>query len=183
MPYLTHPASSSTVETSQNMRQLKLRIDAENKYVATVILEEWDRTRDDLDASSPFYRKVMKGVVEARDGLHEGLPCWPERTRDLLLNPGYSRNATEGEVFENRIIHFWTLCNSYAFVRLLKASSQTEAVKAAIARLDPIFDRTLADISAQIEAEKLVFVDHDRLARVQLGSGLIALNAMLEARG
>jgi hypothetical protein len=179
MPYLTHPVSASTVETRQNMRQLKLRIDAELKYVATAILEEWDRTKDDLDAASPFYRKILKGMVDARDTLHEGLPFFAERTRDLLFNPAYSRNVTEGERFENHVIHFWTLCNTYAFVRLLKASRQTDAVKAAIACLDPIFDEALAGIAANIEADRLAFVDHDRLARVQLGAGLIALNARL----
>lgn len=42
-------------------------------------------------------------------------------------------------------------------------------------------DEALADIRAHIDADKLAFVDHDRLARVQLGSGLITLNAMLGA--
>lgn len=180
MPYLTHPVSASTVETRQSTRQLKLSMDAELKYVATVILEEWDKTQDDLDASSPFHRKVLQSMVEARGNLHEGLLGLS--TRDLLHNPDYSRNLTEGERFENHVIRLWTLSNAYAFVRLLKASPRTEAVTAAIARLDPIFDEALADISANIEADKLAFVDHDRLARVQLGSGLIALNAMLEAR-
>jgi hypothetical protein len=42
-------------------------------------------------------------------------------------------------------------------------------------------DGALAEISARLEADKLRFVDHEGPVRVRLGSGLIALNAVLEA--
>jgi hypothetical protein len=183
LPYVRHPNDASTLDTQQPMRQLKLRVDADNKFVATVILEEWDKVARDLGRESPFYRKTFAGIVAAKETLHEGLPSWPYKTRDILWNPAYGGTLTEGERFNIYLQdRFFVLCHSFEFVRLLKSSSQTAAVTSAIARLEPIFDRALEEIEAQVDAARFEVLDYRMLARVQLGCGLIALNSVLESR-
>jgi hypothetical protein len=179
MPYLTHPLSTSTEETDQNMRQLKLRLDADLKYVAVAIMEAWDKVESELDRSSPFYRKISAGLIAGRETVHEGVAAGPG-TRDLLFNPTYSRNVTVAERFENYIIHLFFLSNLYAFVRLLKETAQTDEVTAAISRLDATFDAALRDIVANIDVDRLHFVEHRKLALAQLGSGFVVINAALE---
>jgi len=43
LPHVRHPSDGSQQATSQNLRQLKLRLDADKKFVVTVILEEWEK--------------------------------------------------------------------------------------------------------------------------------------------
>ena len=183
LPYVRHPSDGSKKETTQNLRQLKLKIDAENKFVATVILEEWEKVKEDLDSHSHFYKKIVNGVVSAKETLTEGLPSWPFKTREILFSPGYGRMATEGERFDVYVLdRFIVLCHSYEFVRLLKASAQTPAVRQATERLNAVFDEALDDIAKNIDLSKFEIIDCDALARVQLGSGLIVLNAILEVQ-
>lgn len=182
LPYLYHPLARSEKDTGQSLRQLKLRLDADNKFIATVILEEWDRVKDDLDTESAFYRKASKSILQSRDQLHDGLSASPEKTRDLLYNPAYARTMTESERFTQYILRLYFLSHIYEFVRLLKISNQTERVRQAIARLDGIFDEVLADLERNIDADRLEIVDCDTLARIQLGTGFITLNALLADR-
>jgi hypothetical protein len=183
LPYVRHPSDASTLDTRQPMRQLKLRVDADNKFVATVILEEWDKVAGDLDRKSAFYQKTFAGIVAARDTLHEGLPSWPYKTRDILLNPAYGGTLTEGERFNIYLQdRFFVLCHSFEFVRLLKGSTQTAAVMRAIARLEPIFDHALDEIDRHIDIGQFEVLDYRMLAQVQLGCGLIALDSVLESR-
>lgn len=184
LPYVRHPSDGSRRATGQNQRQLKLRIDADNKFVATVILEEWDHVKEDLDLDSAFYKKVANGLVSTKDMLHEGLPWSPYKTRDLLFNPAYGGPMTEGELFNVFLFdRFYVLCHSYEFVRLLKASTQTAAVKRATDRLEALFGTALEDIAKSIAFGEFEVVDCDTLAKVQLGSGLTVLNSILETRG
>jgi hypothetical protein len=182
LPYLKHPITQSQKDTGEDLRRLKLRLDADNKYIATVVLEEWDATKDDLDTASAFYRKVAQSTIQSRDQLHEGLSASPEKTRDLLYNPSYARTMTESERFTQHVMRLYMLSHVYEFVRLLRISRQTDRVRQAIARLDAIFDDVLADIARNLDAERLEVVDCDTLARIQLGTGLITINAMLEDR-
>jgi hypothetical protein len=62
----------------------------------------------------------------------------------------------------------------------LKASTQTPAVMGATERLESLFDEALGEIAQQIDFDQVEVIDCDALARVQLGSGLIVLNALLE---
>jgi hypothetical protein len=57
---------------------------------------------------------------------------------------------------------------------------QTEAVKAATDRLEKIFDEALAEMRRQIDFDGFEVIDCDTLTRVQLGSGLVVLNSVLE---
>lgn len=182
LPYLKHPVARSQVDTGQSLRRLKLRLDADNKFIVTAILEEWDRVKDDLDTGNAFYRKVTKGIVATRDQLHEGMSHSPEKTRDLLYNPAYARTMTESERFTQHVMRLYMISHLYEFVRLLKVSKQTGQVQRAIARLDAIFDDALADIARNIDAERLEIVDHDTLARIMIGTGLVVIDAMLEAK-
>ena len=183
LPYVRHPSDASPLDTLQPMRQLKLRMDADNKFVAAVILEEWDKVAGDLDRESPFYRKTFAGIVAAKETLHEGLPSWPYKTRDILLNPAYGGTLTEGERFNIYLQdRFFVLCHSFEFVRLLKTSTQTAAVMRAIARLEPLFEQALAEIEEHVDVGQFEALDYRMLAQVQLGCGLIALNSVLESR-
>ena len=182
VPYLRHPSDGSPKATSRNLRQLKLRIDAENKFVTTVILEEWARVEADLDRDSPFHRKIHTGIIAAKDDLNEGLVSWPMKTREVLFNANYSRDATEGECFDAYVLdRFIVLCHSHEFVRLLMASKQTEAVRQATRRVQSVLDEALADIDRNVDFSKFETIDCNALARVQLGSGLTVLNALLAA--
>jgi hypothetical protein len=182
VPYGQHPEDTSQRETAHNLRQLKLRIDADNKYLATVILEEWDRTHDDLDSSSPFYRKLRDELVDVRGLLHEGVTEWYQRSiQETLFNPELSRTATEADRVDAFMLpRTLFLCNAYAFVRLLRASRQSAAVQAAIERLERVFDDALADLDANLGLDRFRFTDCDTLAQVQLGAGLIVLDSLLE---
>lgn len=183
LPYVKHPSDGSSRATAVSLRQLKLRIDADNKYVASVILEEWDRVAADLDVASPFYRKVLAGTVVPRANLHEGLPAWPQKTRDILLNPVYSVTATEGQRFNAWLFdRFYVLCHAYEFVRLLKASPQTERVRRAAGRLEAVFQVALADLGREVDFAAFEPIDVNALARVQLGAGLLAMNGLFNGR-
>lgn len=179
LPYLKHPCDGSTTPTQDNFRRLRLRLDADNKYVSTAILEEWGKVEHDLDAASAFYKKTFSGLISCADQLQEGLPSWSYKTRDVLFNPAYSRAMTEGERFNAYLEKLARLSQSYEFVRLLKISEQTTVVKQAIERMEAVFDTELADVKANIDLNAFEPIDLTTLARVQLGSGLVVLNSIL----
>jgi len=182
LTYGRHPGDDSVKETEHDLRRLNLRLDADAKFIAATVLEEWDRTHDDLDRTSPFYRKIAAELVENRETLHLGVTEWYGRSiHDLLFNPDFSRPATERDVVVSvGMMHLLFLGNAYTFVRLLKASEQTAAVRAATDRLDRIFDRALDDLRGYLAFGEFEVNECDALARGQLGCGLIALNAVLE---
>jgi hypothetical protein len=102
------------------------------------------------------------------------------RTSEILFSPAFGKTMTEGERFETwQFDRFFVLCNSYEFVRLLQSSSQTPAVVSAIARLQPLFDDALEALMKTIQGDRFQIIDCTTLARVHLGSGLIALNSLL----
>lgn len=180
LPYLRHPGSASTKDTGCHLRQFRLRLDADNKYLITVILEEWEKVKSALDSKSPFYRKVMNDVISTpRDRLLEGLPSWETNTRTLLFSPQYNRTMSESDRFYVCMNRFYILCNSYEFVRLLKASTQTAEVVAATHRLESIYDAALVDLASYIDFDGFEVIDHDTLARMHLGGGLVVLNSVL----
>jgi hypothetical protein len=185
LTYGRHPGDDSLKETEHELRRLNLRLDADAKFIAATVLEEWDRTHDDLDQASPFYRKLSAELVENRETLHLGVTEWYGRSiHDLLFNPDFARLATERDVVVSvGMMHLLFLANAYTFVRLLKSSKQTPAVQKAIERLDRIFAGALADLRSYIAFGEFEVNECDALARGQLGCGLIALNAVLaEAR-
>jgi hypothetical protein len=182
--HLRHPSATSQESTPENLRQIRLRIDADNKFLAALILEEWKTVAADLEVSSPFYRKLSKQLIEARETLHEGIPQWNlVRTRDILFNPADGKIATRSELFSAWMAdRFKFLCNAYGFVRLLEESRQTSAVLECIARMERVFAHAIADLGQQVDFEAFDVIDPRTLAQVQLGSGLIALNSVLEER-
>lgn len=183
LTYGRHPGEVSDRETGEDLRKLKLRIFADNKYLASVIFEEWERLRDDLDTASPFYRKILFDLIEGKDTLHEGVTAWYERpVQSLLFDPDNARPATERDRVEAYRYKGYFLGGAYCFVRLLQASTPTPAVVAAIERLERIFDTEIEAMKRAIDFDAYEVIDCDRLARAQLGSGLIALNSLLEQR-
>jgi hypothetical protein len=182
VPHGQHPDDTSDRTTGLNLRQLKLRIDADNKYLATVILEEWENTHDDLDRASPFYRKIRDELVEHRETLHEGVSEWYMRSiQETLFNPELARTATEADRVDAFMLpRTLFLCNAYTFVRLLREATPTTPVLHAIERLERIFDDAITDIDENIGLDRLRVTDCDTLAKVQLGAGLIALDSLLE---
>jgi hypothetical protein len=186
MGYVRHPGDESDRETGENLRRFKLRVDADSKYLATVLLEEWDKVKADVDTTHPLYRALLGGgVLPVKDTLTEGgRPLSMHPTRDILFNEQYDRPMKEGDRFQACMVDggFWGLCHSYQLVRLLKASRQTDAVRSAIDRLERTFDEALGEIQRHIDFKQFNVVDCDTLAKVQLGSGLIVLNSVLEER-
>lgn len=184
MGYVRHPSDESDKETRKNLRQFKLRIDADSKYLATVLLQEWEKVKGDVDPTSPFYRAIVGGMVfpEKEKLCEGGSPLSRYSTRDMLFNPGYDRAMTEGDRFNACMVDggFLFLPLSYQFVRLLKASPQTPAVRQAIGRLELAFDEAITDIAHHVDFNACEVIDCDTLAKVQLGSGLIVLNSLLQ---
>lgn len=186
MGYVRHPADESERDTGQSLRQFKLRVDADSKYLGSVLLDEWEKVKDDVDTASPLYRALIGGgVLPAKDRLLEGgRPMAMQPTRDVLFNPQYDRTMKEGDRFQACMVEggFWFLCHSYQFVRLLKESRQTPAVQRAIARLERAFDDAIAEIERYVDFDKFEVFDYDTLVKVQLGSGLVVLDSVLESR-
>ncbi len=186
MGYVRHPSDESDRDTGQNLRHFKLRVDADSKLLGTVLLDEWDKVKEEVDKSNPLYRAVLGGgVLPTKEGLVEGgRPLSLHPTRDILFNPLHDRTMTEGELFQACMVDggFWGLCQSYQVVRLLKASPRTPATKKAIARLERAYDAALAEIQRHVDFNAFEVIDCDTLAKVQLGSGLIVLNSVFEGK-
>ncbi len=184
MGYVRHPGDESERDTGQNLRRFKMRVDADSKYLATVLLEEWEKVKADVDTSSPLYRAIVGGgVLPTKEALHEGgRPMSMQPTRDILFNPQYGRTMKEGDRFQACMVDggFWFLCHSYQLVRLLKSSRQTTAVREAVERLERAFDEALDEIKRHVDFDAFQVFDCDTLAKVQLGSGLVVLNSVLE---
>ena len=181
LPLIQHPQDVSSTPTGKSLRRMKLRFDADDKYLASVILEEFDRVRGDVDSESPFYRKLMEELVSERENLHEGVSAWyAVPIRELLSSPDYARIATERDRARAIALRVYFLANSWSFVRLLKASSQTEAIERARRRMEAVFAEALEDLRNEMDFDAYEVIDCDRLARVQLGCGLIGLNSVLE---
>lgn len=185
MGYVRHPGDESETATGQNLRKFLLRLDADNKFLATALMEEWEKVKGQLDTTSPFYRAISGGDVFPLDPekLYEGgMPMSWYPTREILFNPQYDRVMTEGDRFNACMVNsgaFFTRW-SYQFVRLLRASPQTPAVRQAIERLERAFDEARADIAHYVDFDAFEVIDCDTLVKVQLGSGLIVLNSLLE---
>ena len=182
LAYLNFPIETFR-ETNIYLRQLVLQADADNKFVKTVILEEWNKVKNDLDIANPFYKKVSAYILLAEKNLHECAPETPfMQYQNLLSDPKYSGKATGDKRFNLHMTVYWVLCHNYEFVRLLKASQQTAIIQSSINRLESLFDNLLEDIGKNINLSELEVIDVNTLAKVQLGSGLIALNAVLERK-
>jgi hypothetical protein len=183
IPYLRYSDERFKEEIQGSLRQLKLRVDADNKLLATVLFEEWENVRNDINHSSPFYRAIIDDIGSARERLLEEAPFSMLPTRAILFDPQYSRRATEGDRFNVYVYdRFQFLRRNYEFVRLLRASEQTASVKRAIARLDAEFDDAMDDLASHVNFDAFEVIDCDTLAKAQLGGGLIALNSVLEAQ-
>lgn len=184
MGYIRHPMDESERDTGENLRQFKLRVDTENQFLASLILAEWDKLRGSLDESSPFYQALRGGVVVPgkENIVGGGPPLSRYPTADVLLNAQYDHSMTEGERFNACMVDggFMLLPSAYQFVRLLRTSAQTAEVRRATERLEHAFDQALAGIGRHVDFSALEVVDFDTLLKVQLGSGLIALNSLLQ---
>ena len=64
------------------------------------MLEEWAEVQDFVTTGHAFHTKIMSDLISVKDWLHEGLPCWPRKTSDILFNPLYGKEARAGERFE-----------------------------------------------------------------------------------
>ena len=182
LSYVNHPLMRDQTETGINFRQLMLRTEADLKFLKTVIFEEWEKVKDDLNKNSPFYRKISSHVYNSKEKLHEFLPdMFHMTTPHILFHPDYSRLAREDERFNVYMrIKYRFLCNNSEFIRLLRDSHQTPAVIEAIKTMDALFAEAFEDISNNIDFEAFEVIDVNVLAKAQLGSGLIALNSVLE---
>lgn len=185
LSYGVHPQEESEKSTGMNLRKFKLRQDADSKFLASVVFEEWEKVKGDLDASSPLYRSVVKSgtLRPGREKISEGgMPLSRYPTREILLNPSYDRLMTESDRFQACMVDggFTFLLFVSRFIRLLKVSQQTEAIRGAIRRLEEALKEASEEISRTIDFSSFKAFDYTSMARVQLGSGLIALNSVLE---
>jgi hypothetical protein len=183
LTYGSHPYEASDRATGENLRHLSLRVDADSKYLAAVILEEWDRLEKRLNSSSLFYDKISRELIEDRDTFHEGVTQWYQPSiRELLHGREIGRMATERDQLDVYLTRLRFLCHAHAFIRLLWSSERSSQMDAALRRLNPLFASALFDIDATVGLDRFRAADPTTLAKVQLGSGLIALNSVLETR-
>lgn len=188
MGYVRHPADESEAPTGLNLRKFQLQIEAGAKHLAVIMLEAWEEVRDELDAASPYYRSIEGGLVFPLDReriLQGGMPLAWYPTRNMLFTRAYDREMTEADQFNACMINGGAafLRISHQFIRLLEASPQTPGIVAARARVGRAFDEALEDIRRHVDLGAFQVVPCDVLARVQLGSGLIVLNTLLEQAG
>jgi len=183
LPHAKYAASMNLSEDSgENLRQFRLRLEAENKFLITVIAQEWEGVKDQLDCDNPFYKKTVQEIIPVIAKLSEGVPLslGANSTQDILFNPAYARTMTLAERSDIYLgDRFNVLCHTYEFVRLLQLSSQTSAIRRARQRLEGVFARALAEMPRILGSDAFSTIDCDTLCKVQLGSGLIALNSVL----
>jgi hypothetical protein len=182
MGHFRHPSYGSETDTGHNLRQFKLRVEADSKFVAAAVFGAWESVKNDVDRSNPLYDSVVGLALPTQERIVEG--GWPVSrypTRDTLFNPLYDRPMKEGEKFDACIVNDGLKFLAYYFqlVRLLRASSQTPAIGKETTRLEGVLERTFVDIARHFDLTAIEVFDCDTLARVQLGSGLIALNSVL----
>jgi hypothetical protein len=182
LTYGHHPEEISSEPTDETIRQLKLRIFADNKAVAACILEEWEKIEEDLDLANPFYKKIESDLVASKSTLHEGVTEWYESTiQSILFNPKNSALATKAQRIQAHMNQAHFLGNASSFFRLLSASKNSERVQEARSRFEQAWSSALATLKERIDIARFRPYGCDALAKAQLGSGLIALNALLEA--
>lgn len=179
--YVNPPQTTQSNDSDYDLRQLILRMDAENKFVKTVVIEEWEKVKYELNTRSPFYNKIEKYVSIGKQYLTE---CVPElctaQYKDLLYSDSFSGVASESQKNTVLMGAFWVLCHNYEFVRLLKTSEQSRAIIESTDRMEVFFDKQLKNIDDLIDFSSFEVIDVNVLAKIQFGSGLIALNSILE---
>jgi hypothetical protein len=184
--YLRHPSDESENYKDMNLRWFKLQIDADSKYLATVLLTEWEKVKGVVDCTSPFYKSILGGSVLPKKGelCNGGFPLSRYPTPDALFNPNYDRSMVENDLFNVCVVDsgLYFFMWSYQFLRLLKSSAQTATVSEAVETVERAYERVRAEIGRHIDLNAFETVAYDTLAKVQLGSGLTVLNAILQSR-
>lgn len=174
--------SQSLVPRGKPLRQILLRQDADSKFLAAAIIEEWDRLEGQLESSSPFFPAVLEDLISRKEGLLEGgMPISRYVTRDVLLNPRYSGDASESDLLHAYLVDggLYFLRTAYQFVRLLKDSRPSPDVRRAIDRFEALFKDALAQVAREVDLSRVEIIDCTTLAKAQLGSGLVVLNAVM----
>jgi hypothetical protein len=183
--YARHPREASDIDTGQNLRQFLLRLDADRRYLGSVLVEVWEKIKDQVDASSPLYRATVDGkLIPTREDLVDGkarLSRYP--MSDALFNPDYARNMTEADRVSACLDAVYFLTVRSQVIRLLQASPQTQDIRSGACRLEHAFEEALEQLDRLIDFSRMERVDCGTLARVQLGCGLVALNSILAQRG
>lgn len=184
LSYIKHPHMNSEIVTDINYRQLKLKVDADNKYLFTVMIELWDKLEAHLNAESPFYKKMFYRITEAKKSLQDGVPEMQGfMTRHLLFSKGYKGKATEADIYNTYMTdRFYSLVYNYSFVRMLKESEKTDDMIQAIEFLDAIFDEALADMKSHVDFTLFEDIDLNELVSAQLGSSLVAIDYLIDQR-
>ncbi len=184
MGYFQHPDEGSDEATDENLRHFKLRMEAESKYLNTVLLREWERVEEDVDRTSPFYKAVVGYVLPTRENILDGgMPVSRYPTRDTLFNPVYDRPMSRRDRFDACVVNegvFKFLPLQFQFLSLLKASRQTKAVRRCAECMEEVFGAAFNQIAHEFDLDAIEIHSCDTLARIQLGAGLIALNSVLE---
>lgn len=170
-------------KTGRTLRELHLHLGADNRFLAAMLLDEWDTLKEQVHTANAFYRKIFVELVSQRDTLQDGLTNWHEiPTQALLSEAIWAREATEADYLDAYIGssgRFGFLCHAYEFVRLLKLSPKTPAIARCIERLDGVFDNALKEIGAHVGFNKFEAIDCSTLAKAHAGSALTILNAVL----
>jgi hypothetical protein len=180
--YFDHPYNESDREIGENLRHFKLRVEADSKYLATLVLSTWKDVEGDFDKSNPHYRALVSFALPTEERIREGgMPISRYPSRDTLFNPAWDRPMTEGDVFEACVVNdgLKLLAFNYQFLQLLDSSPQTPAIRRAVARLEAALDDAYDEIDRRCDLNLIQPFSCDTMARVQLGSGLIALNSLL----
>ena len=170
--FALHPLSRSIKLSGENRRHLMLKTIASQKFLTSLALEHWRETRAVLDKTSVLYPAV-------RSLMEKQAKTLTELDKRLLTSKSYDRLATESERLDIYLTWFIYLCTINQFVRLLRNSRAVSAVAAAQVLSTEIRSQ-YRQIDAAINFDSFRNFEVRDLVRAQLGSGLIALGALLK---
>lgn len=174
LPYLKHSLTTSRRKSGQNRRRLFLQKTADRKFLASLMLEEWDKVKDVVNKHSPFYRQAASQFPETRKHLHEV-------SKEILFDPSYNRSASKSEEHDIHMSTYDSLCWNYHFVRLLNDSARTNAIKSAQKKTEKLITEIFNETDKIVDFSSFTQIDISSLVKAQLGSGLIVINSILAA--
>lgn len=183
--YIRHHDDESEALTGQNLRKLQLELDAGNRWLASIMLEEWEKIGEKVARDNPFYRSVAGGFsipLSRQKIIDGGMPLSWYPTRTILETPQNDREMREADRFNACMITggAFFLRLSYQLVRLLELTPADPEIARALARIKRAYDEVFASIGRHVDLDAFEVIPCDTLTRIQLGSGLIVLSAIIE---
>lgn len=183
LPYVKHKSIASKKKSRHTRGKLLLRNAHEYAYLMTSLHKEWIEIHKFLNYQSPFFpgsNETFKNFKSSDLSLKE-----------ILEIPNFSEELTEGEALDLNLFSYYQLLNLSMFGRLVEDSILNPPAKNITAkkrlilakkRIKKTYEEIFEAIAERVDLSTFEDIDLGTLVKVQLGSGLIILNNMLEKR-